>query len=320
LTLVKTGPYTGSMDTRRILVIVLVAAGAWFGPRLHSTPVAFAPGLQAIQRSLTVSVVDDKGAAVPDLGPSDFIVREDNVSREVLKVTPADEPMQIAVLVDTSTAARNNLPHYRTALPPFVTMLTNPNESGSKNQVSIIATGERPTILTDYTTSVTELQRGINRLWALPGTGAYMLDAVLETAQGFKKREATRPVIVAITQEGSELSYRHYDQVLAALRDGHIAFYAVMLGRPSGSTTDEANSRNIVVDRGTRESGGYTEQLLTPMALEGALKQLAGRLLHQYLVTYAHPDSLIPPEHVTVSAKRAGLTARGTLVRDKYSR
>jgi VWFA-related protein len=320
LTLVKTGTYTEPMNARRITPAVFALAAAALAPHLRSTPVAFAPGAQAIQRSLTVSVVDTEGIPVLDLGPSDFIVREDNVAREVLRVVPFEEPMQIAVLVDTSTAARNNISYYRTALPQFVGMLTNATESGPKNRVALIATGERPTIVTDYTASLAELQRGINRLWSLPGTGAYFLDAILETAQGFKKREATRPVIVAITQEGSELSYRHHEQVLDALRDGNIAFYPVMIGTPSGSMTDEARSRNIVLDQGPRDTGGYLEQLLTPMALGGSLKQLADRLLHQYLVTYAHPETLIPPEHVTVAAKKPGLTARGTLVRDKFTR
>src|SRR5206468_1781303 len=41
------------------------------------------------------------------------------------------------------------------------------------------------------------------------------------------------------------------------------------------------------------------------------LKEVAVELTHQNLVTYAHPDSLIPPERITVAAKRPGLTARG---------
>src|SRR5262245_22066255 len=127
---------------------------------------------QAIERALTVSVVDDSGAIVRDLGPGDFIVREDNVSREILRVVRASEPMDIAVLVDTSAASRNNISHFRTALPGFVTALTNPNAAGVKNRVAIIGTGERPTLFTDFTTSVVELQKGINRLWAMPDSGA----------------------------------------------------------------------------------------------------------------------------------------------------
>src|SRR5216110_1649864 len=91
---------------------------------------------QALQRSLYVSVVNEAGEPIPDLGPADFIVREDNVAREVLRVAPADEPMQVAVLVDTSQTSRNNISYMRTALPPFITALTNPNEAGRKNEVA----------------------------------------------------------------------------------------------------------------------------------------------------------------------------------------
>jgi hypothetical protein len=35
-------------------------------------------------------------------------------------------------------------------------------------------------------------------------------------------------------------------------------------------------------------------------------------LTHTYKVTYARRDSLIPPERVTVTARRADLTALGT--------
>ena len=122
LTLFETGTYTQSMRVRRVLsaVVLLVAVALTWPGHLSA---------QAIQRSLYVSVVNDAGAPVPDLGPADFIVREDNVAREVLHVAPADEPMHIALLVDNSTASRDNISHFRTALPPFVTSLTNPNRS-----------------------------------------------------------------------------------------------------------------------------------------------------------------------------------------------
>ena len=47
---------------------------------------------------------------------------------------------------------------------------------------------------------------------------------------------------------------------------------------------------------------------------------LARQLLHQYKVTYARPQSLIPPDRVTVAAAKPGLTARGTLVKDQQGR
>jgi len=221
------------------------------------------------------------------------------------------------VLVDTSVAARDDISHMRTALPPFIATLTG---GEGKNQVAIIAIGERPTVYADYSTSAAALKKGIDRIWAMPDSGAYLLDAIIEVCQGFKKREASRPVIVSITTEGPELSTVHHDQVLEPLRASGAAYHAIAMGRPSSSLNDEIRNRNIVLDEGPRTTGGSRDDLLTSMALAGRLRQLANELTHQYKVTYARPQSLIPPARVTVASSRAGLTARGTLIKEEQVR
>ena len=52
-----------------------------------------------------MSVVDKKGVPVTDVTPDDLVVREDGVAREILRVEPATDPMQVALLVDNSQAA-----------------------------------------------------------------------------------------------------------------------------------------------------------------------------------------------------------------------
>jgi von Willebrand factor type A domain-containing protein len=312
LTLSKSETYTQRMHTRRIFLAAVgfvACALAW--------PIAI--GAQAVQRALYVSALNEAGKPVPDLGPTDFIVREDNSAREVLKVEPALDPMQIAVLVDNSQAARDDIAHIRTALPAFVSALTG-GEEGVKNEVAIIAIGERPTILTPGTTNRATLQKGIDRIWSLQGSGAYLLDGLVETSKGFKKRGARRPVIISIATEGPELSTLQHDQVIEALRDSGVAYHAITLGRPSSSLSDEARNRNVVLDEGPRTTGGHRTDLLTSMALGPALAQLADELTHQYRVTYAHPQSLIPPERVTVAAAKPGLTVRGTLIKAEQGR
>jgi VWFA-related protein len=274
-------------------------------------------GAQAIRRAMYVSVVNEAGAPIPDLGPTDFVVREDNASREVLAVSPAEEPMHIALLIDNSQAARDDIAHMRTALPPFIATLTG---GEVKHQVSIIAIGERPTVFADYSTSPAALKKGVDRIWAMPASGAYLLDAIVEVCQGFKKREVSRPVIVSITTEGPELSNLHEKQVLEPLRASGAAYHAITLGAPSSSLSDEVRNRNIVLDQGPRTTGGARAELLTSMALADRLQQLANQLTHQYKVTYARPQTLIPPERVTVAAAKPGMTARGTLIKEEQAR
>jgi len=265
---------------------------------------------QATQRAMFVSVLDKDGVPVPGLGPADFIIREDKVAREVLSVAPADEPMQIALLVDNSAAAERYIRDYREALPAFISAMTAP--SGPRNQVALISLAERPTILSQYSADPAVVQKGVNRVFSMSGSGTYLLDGLIETSQGIMKRRSTRPVIVAITTEGPELSDRHYQQVLDPLRESGAAFHLIVLGTPVNLEHDRA----VVLDSGTRDTGGRYDTVLVGSALASRMKELARELTSQYRVTYSRPQTLIPPERVTVAAAKPGLTARGTVAHD----
>ncbi len=257
-----------------------------------------------------VSVLNGAGAPVTDLGPSDFVVREDNAAREVLRVAPADEPMQIAVLADNSQAARNSIRDIRVGLESFVTDMTN----GTKHEISIVALAERPTILADLSSDPARIMKGVNLIFEQRQSGNYLLDAIIEVSRGFKKREATRPVIVAITTEGPEFSSRRYEDVLKPLRETGAALHVIVLGLPANDISEDARNLAALLDEGPRATGGRRTALLASSALPGELKRLAAELRHQYRVTYSRPPSLIPPEHVTVNATHPGMTMRGTLV------
>jgi len=290
------------------VAVALAAAVAVGSPSLSS---------QGRTRALYVSVVDEMGAPVKGLGPADFVVREDNTAREVLDVRPADDPMQIAVLVDNSAAANPAIPDIRRALPGFVDALVAKSEGAAgSNQVSIVTMAERPTILANYTSNGDELHKAIERVWSVTRSGNYLLDSTYEVLQGFKKREAARPVIVAVTTEGPELSSRHYDDVVEALRNSNAAYDVISFGRPGAGIDEQSRSRDIVLEEGPAVTGGWRDRLVTSQALGTRLQQLADVLTHQYRVSYAHPDTLIPPDKVTVSARRQDLTARGTLIKD----
>jgi hypothetical protein len=270
---------------------------------------------QAAQRVMYVSALNHGGSPVPNLGPSDFIIREDKVAREILSVTPASDPMQIAVLVDNSQAAEEFLRDYRQAIPAFINAIA-ADETGARHEISLITLAERPTINTEATTDAARLVKGVQRIFAMPGTAAYLLDGIMEISEGMTKRGAKRPVIVAITTEGPEMSDRQFMTVLEPLRESGAAFHVVALGSPRNQNYD----RSVVLDLGTRETGGRNDSILTGNALTGRLKQIAAELTHQYRVVYARPQSLIAPEQITVASGKPGLTVRGTPMRDDRTR
>jgi hypothetical protein len=263
---------------------------------------------QAQERSLFASILDAKGAPVDAVDPSDLVVREDKVVREILRVAPSDEPMQIALLVDNSAFAEPLIRDFRQSLPAFISaVLADPKVRG-KHQISIVTMAERPTINTDYSSDESLLLKGAGRVFSMSASGTYLLDAITEVSQGIAKRGAVRPVIVVVTAEGQELSYRLYQEVLSALKVSGAQLHVMTVGLPRNFTDD----RSIVIAQGPRDSGGSYDNILTGMALTGRMKQLAAELTGQWRVTYARPETLIPPESVTVSAAKPGLTVRGT--------
>jgi hypothetical protein len=221
--------------------------------------------------------------------------------------------MQVAVLVDNSQAARNYIRDIRTGLESFVTDMTN----GTKHELSIVALGERPTLLSDVSSDRATIMKGVFRIFELQGSGNYLLDGIIEVSKGFSKRETRRPVIVALTTEGPEFSSRRWEDVLRPMREVGAALHVLVLGPPSNGIDEDARNRAAVLDEGPRLSGGRREMLLATSALPATLKKLAAELKQQYRVTYSRPPTLIPPEKVTVSAVRAGLTVRGTLIPEK---
>src|SRR5262245_5965042 len=110
-------------------------------------PAAFYPHTavaQGRQRAMYVSAVDSAGNPVTDLREPDFVIQEDNRTREILSVAPAHEPMHLALLVDNSQLAAPFMLDYRQGFAAFVKAVT--AEDGPRNQVAIITLGDRPTI------------------------------------------------------------------------------------------------------------------------------------------------------------------------------
>ena len=274
---------------------------------------AVAHAQDARQREMYVSVLNESGAPVTDLKADEFIVREDGVRREVLRAEKATDPIDLAIIVDNSRAAVSAIRDIRVALEAFV------REMAAKNSLALVTIGERPVLVVNYIQETAPLEKGVERIFSIPDSGAYLLEGLIEVVKGLRTREAPRKAIVAITTEGPEFSNRYYEAVLQPLRESGAALHVlVLVGLGGGDmTSDEARNRNLVISLGTQATGGRWENLLSSMSLETNLKQLAAELASQYRLVYARPESLIPPTKVEVAVTRPDLVARGTPVRTR---
>lgn len=264
-------------------------------------PVSFSA--QSKPTDIYVGVVDAKGDPAPGLTAADFRVREDGAAREVLKAGPATEPLTVAFLVDDSGAAAPALQMMREAMDAFIAALA------GKADVALVTFGDRPTVAVDYTSDQKKLSSAAHRVFPRSGGGAYLMDAIVDVSKGLQKREAKRPAIAVLTMDDNiEFSNRRYQEVLEQLDKSRATLHVISLGMPGDNQADEARNRNQVIALGTERSGGRRDNVLALTGAAPRMKQLADELLHQYMVTYGRPETLIPPDKIEVTVAKPGLT------------
>jgi len=237
------------------------------------------------------------------------VVKEDGVRREVLRVAPATEPMDIAILVDNSTAATDEITFFRSSLSKFVQTMA------PGNKVAVITLADRPTIKVEYTDDAVRLKEAVSGLFSTPQSGMTLLDGIFETVSGLQRRETPRAVIVPVITDGVEFTTHYFRDIVNTLVKNRVALHMVTIGPFYHDEEHGTRERSFLLDAGPRESGGQRISLLSAHGLDNAMDRLAKELRAQYKVVYSRPESLIPPDRVTVAAGKPGLTVRGTEAR-----
>jgi hypothetical protein len=268
------------------------------------------------------SVLDRAGHPVTDVAAKDLTVRENNIDRRVLLVSRAVERLDVAVLVDTSEDAEAFIPDFRRGLLEFFRGMSD------RHEIALIGFGQRPNTLVDYTRDIRRLEAGVAGVFAQRGSGAYLMDSIIETSRSLRSRERPQREVVVITSDGRELSDRNSGEVLGEVqRSGIILDAFVVVGKHQAvgpaseggipgwtaavaSQDQPERERAVALDEAITRTGGRREDLVTAATLAAKLRELAARLNNQYRVVYEGPPSLTRPASIEIVTPRADLRVR----------
>ena len=296
-------------------VLWCTAAGAVMASGAGAVQEAPAAAGQAVTRKVYVAATDGKGAAATDLVPEDLVVKEDGRERPVISVAPADDRMQIAMLVDDSGPG---IQHVRQGVAGFLRIVQ------YQAEVAIVSTAAQNRLLVDFTSDPAVLLGAVNHLTTRTTTGGYLLDALHEWAGVFARSEAVRPVIVVLALEGPEFSSLAAARVLEALRRSRAVVYALSVGRPTMKTMtswnqrptdsvhealDEGLARHTVLAEAPRRSGGRLQQIGQASGIPAQLARMAYELRGQLAVTYAGAPHRA--ERLEIGTRRRGVKVHG---------
>ena len=270
---------------------------------------------QAADKSVFVTVLDGEGKPVKDIAATEFALREDGADREITGVKLATQPLFISLLGDTSKVTGGGgfsagstelIRDIRVSLTSFVRQIA---AASPESQIALMEFGQAAITITNFTSKLPDLEKGINRLFPKEDSASVLLEAIMEAARSLGKRQSPRRAIVILNIEPSEEQSREQPQrINDELKKSGVQLWAVSLQK--GALRNP--TRDLVLDTLTRNTGGKREFIVGQSAAENILKGFADALTSQYEVTYKRPAET-KAQAVQVGVARPGLKLYATV-------
>ncbi|HEY7498061.1 MAG TPA: VWA domain-containing protein [Vicinamibacterales bacterium] len=290
---------------RRFAAAVLLAAtsaavlGAAQEQRLRS-------GVDLV--SLNVTVMDG-GRYVSDLNEEDFEVYEDGARQSLSFFSRVQQPIALAILLDTSASMNERLGTAQEAAIGFARRMRR------DDAIEVIDFDSQVRILQTFTNDVNALEKAIRGTDVNGSTSLYNAIYIslkeLKKAKASSAEEIRRQAIVVLSDGDDTSSLVPYEEVLDLAKRSETAIYAIGL-RPVGAYRSEFKEAEFVLKQLSQETGGRAYFVTTASELPKIYEQISEELANQYSMAYSSKNPMRNGawRRIVVRVSKPGLTAR----------
>jgi len=237
--------------------------------------------------ALNVTVQDRGAKFVRDLQPSDFVVYEDGVKQDVRFFESTHVPLDLIVLIDTSTSMGDKLDVVHDAASAFLRTLR-PDDRGA-----VVSFATSVTVLQPLTSDQPLLQDAIRSTRA--GGNTCLNNAVYVALKQFGQAarpdgEVRRQAIVMLSDGADTASLVSFEDVLGLARRLGVGIYTVSLQTPTEAGSQALYGRaeadaNYTLKTLARETGAQAF-FPAPSGLRSVYASIASELASQYSIGY----------------------------------
>ena len=272
--------------------------------------------------SVPVIVSDREGRYIPGLKKEDFTVLQDGVKQNIAFFAKYDEPLNIALLIDTSGSTEDVSKKIKGAAKELINLL-NPGD-----QCLIATFDNQVKILNPFTSDHQTLKKSLDKIRSADLGGTLMYRAVEQIAHNSFADVQGRKVIILLTDGKDFGSPVTKEELLGQFEESDILIYTVFyrtgaapIDQASGKKKKAKKSRkkkNLIIPTGpiyipTEEELALQEKrdeaeatdVLKKMSdatagrfyvsdtqkLSGIFRKMAGELREQYRLGYRSPDA-----------------------------
>jgi Ca-activated chloride channel family protein len=284
----------------RLAVLMTVATAATVSAqRIRS-------GVELVSLNVTVT---DGTKYITDLNEPDFDVFEDGVKQDLTFFSRMQQPIALAVLLDTSNSMEARLPMAQEAAVGFAKRLR------PVDTMEVVAFNSQVDIVQPMTNDIASLEKAIRGTTVNGSTSLY--NAIYVSLKGLKRARAQsaedirRQALVVLSDGDDTSSMMPYEEVLDLAKRSETAIYAIGLrqteiGRPRFKEAE------FVLRQLSQETGGRPYFINSVVELPKIYQQISEELASQYSLAYTSKNRLRTGawRRIDVRIARDGLTAR----------
>ena len=240
----------------------------------------FRGGVDLVSLNVTVT---ESNRYITDLGEADFEVFEDGIKQETTFFSKEQQPIALAILLDTSASMESKLETAQEAAIGFARRLR------PRDLMEVIEFDQQVSILQGFTRDVAALEKAIRQATVNGSTSLY--NAIYISLKDLKKARAAyadeirREAIVVLSDGDDTSSLVGYEEVLDVAKRSNTAIYAIGLKQNDVGNRDFKQAE-FVLKQLSQETGGRAFFPGAVNELPKIYEQIAQELSSQYAIGY----------------------------------
>ena len=239
----------------------------------------FRGGVDLVSLHVTVT---EAGHYVTNLEETDFEVFEDGVKQQTTFFSKEQQPIALAVLLDTSASMDSRLETAQEAAIGFARRMR------PHDLMEVIEFDQQVSILQPFTSDVAALEKAIRQATVNGSTSLYNAIYIslkeLKKARTANAEQIRREAIVVLSDGDDTSSLVAYDEVLDVAKRSNTAIYAIGLKQSGGGR--DFKEAEFVLRQLSQETGGRAFFPGSVIELAKIYEQISQELSSQYALGY----------------------------------
>ena len=294
----------------RLLLVMMFGVAACGAAVAHAQGQRIRSGVELV--SLNVTVTDGSNKYVTDLTEQDFDVYEDGAKQSLTFFSRTQQPIALALLLDTSASMDERMGIAQEAAIGFAKQLH------KEDQAEVIDFDSQVRILQAFTNDAAALEKAIRQ--TTPNGSTSLYNALYIALKDLKKVKAEttsdirRQAIVLLSDGDDTSSLIEFEQVLDLAKRSETVIYSIGL-RQGEIARREFKEAEFVLKQLSSETGGRAYFPTDARELQKIYQSIWDELSSQYALAYSsgNPKRDGAWRRVQVRIARPGLTARTKL-------